>query len=150
MKRIALILLLCSALSAIAQVGSTRRGQPGQSDPMALSNGVNWVRLSEPEYPPLARQGRIQGTVRIAIRFLGCSLDAGSVRVISGHPMLSAVALRSVQQSRIECSGPPNSEAMLYYDFQLSSKCHDDKTTVRAIDTQVSVRACVANPPPLP
>ena len=37
---------------------------------MALGNGVNWVRLSEPEYPPLARQGRIQGTVRIAIRFL--------------------------------------------------------------------------------
>lgn len=117
---------------------------------MALGNGVNWVRLSEPEYPVLARQAHIQGTVRIAIRFLGCSLDAGSVRVISGHPMLSAVALRSVQQSRIECSGPPNSEAMLYYDFQLSSKCHDDKTTVRAIDTQVSVRACVANPPPLP
>ena len=64
--------------------------------------------------------------------------------------MLSAAALRSVRQSTIECSGSPNSEAMLYYDFQLSPKCHDDKTTVRAIDTQVSVRACVANPPPLP
>jgi hypothetical protein len=149
MKLIGLALLLCIALSAIAQTARTPGGRQGRPDPLDIGNSVNWVRLDQPQYPPLARQARIQSVVRIGVRFIGCTLDPASVQLISGHPMLASAAMRSVKQSTIECGDHPNSEATLVYDFQLDSKCHDDRTTVRVDENRVTVRACVANPPPL-
>jgi periplasmic protein TonB len=54
-----------------------------------------------PEYPPLARQTRIYGTVVIdaVIDERGNVVQA---RVVSGHPLLISAALRAVQQWRYE------------------------------------------------
>jgi TonB family protein len=61
------------------------------------------TKLSPPIYPPLARQARINGEVDLK---LGIRPDGtvGSVCVISGHPMLSQVAMESAQQSQFDCS----------------------------------------------
>jgi TonB family protein len=60
---------------------------------------TNLVQSVPPVYPPLAREARIQGTV-----LLQTSIDkAGqvvSVRVISGHPLLTDAAVQAVQQWR--------------------------------------------------
>ena len=50
-----------------------------------------------PVYPPLARQARISGTVRLeaVIAFNGA---VQSLRVASGHPLLAQAALDAVRQ----------------------------------------------------
>jgi TonB family protein len=59
-------------------------------------------KLFPPAYPPLARQARITGDVKmqVTIRQDG---SVASAEVISGHPMLKQAALDSVQKSTFEC-----------------------------------------------
>jgi protein TonB len=55
------------------------------------------VRKAVPQYPPLARQARVSGVVRL----LGVIAKDGSVQrleVISGHPLLQKAALDAVSQ----------------------------------------------------
>ena len=60
------------------------------------------TKLSPPVYPPLARQARIAGEVRVevSIRKDGTLAPA---RLLSGHPMLAPAALESAKQSTFEC-----------------------------------------------
>jgi TonB family protein len=60
------------------------------------------AKLSPPVYPPLARQARIAGDVKIQV---GIRQDGSvaSAEVISGHPMLKQAALDSVRKSKFEC-----------------------------------------------
>ena len=57
----------------------------------------NLIREVTPEYPPLAKQARIQGTV-----VLGVLIDADGkvvdIRVMSGHPLLVQSATDAVKQ----------------------------------------------------
>ena len=59
------------------------------------------VNQARPAYPPLARQARIQGTVRLeaVISKVG---GIEELKVISGHPLLIQSALAAVQQWRYE------------------------------------------------
>ena len=50
-----------------------------------------------PVYPPLARQARISGTVRLEA-VIGRSGDIQSLQVTSGHPLLAPAALDAVRQ----------------------------------------------------
>ena len=78
-------------------------GQIAENKAAQVSHVV-LTRLSPPIYPLLARQARINGEVELA---LGLRPDAtvGSVSLVSGHPMLAAVAIESAKQSLFECSG---------------------------------------------
>ena len=62
------------------------------------------ARLSQPLYPPLSRQARIGGEVKIQV---GIRRDGSiaSAEAISGHPMLKQAALESAQRSTFECEG---------------------------------------------
>ena len=55
----------------------------------------------KPVYPPLARQARIQGTVRLEADI---SKDGTieNLKVISGHPLLIQAALDAVKQWRYQ------------------------------------------------
>lgn len=58
---------------------------------------ANIVRKVEPEYPPLARQARIQGTVR----FTAVLATDGSVKqltLLGGHPLLVQAAKQAAEQ----------------------------------------------------
>ncbi len=62
------------------------------------------VKLSPPLYPPLARQARIMGDVKVYVHVR----EDGSVEsaeLVSGHPMLAPTALESARKSRFECRG---------------------------------------------
>ena len=54
-----------------------------------------------PTYPPLAAQGRIQGTVKISF-VLDSNGNPTDVRAISRHPMLKPFAVASVKTWRFE------------------------------------------------
>jgi protein TonB len=57
------------------------------------------VRKVSPVYPPLARQARISGTVRLQA-IIGVDGAIRELRVLSGHPLLVRSALDAVQQWR--------------------------------------------------
>jgi protein TonB len=55
------------------------------------------IRQVKPEYPALARQARIQGTVMLQAT-IGKDGTVQNLRVISGHPMLTAAAIAAAKQ----------------------------------------------------
>jgi protein TonB len=65
-----------------------------------ISSGVAQgllIRQVKPEYPALARQARIQGTV-VLQAVIGKDGTVQNLRVISGHPMLTAASIAAVKQ----------------------------------------------------
>ncbi len=65
-----------------------------------VSQGVTQgllIRKIQPNYPPLARQARIQGSVLLQAEI---SKDGSiqNLRLISGHPMLAPAAIEAVKQ----------------------------------------------------
>jgi periplasmic protein TonB len=67
-----------------------------------VSQGViqgSRIRYIQPNYPPLARQARIQGAVVLQAEI---SKDGSieNLRLISGHPMLAPAAIEAVKQWR--------------------------------------------------
>jgi len=57
------------------------------------------VHEVKPQYPPLARQARIQGTV-VLQAVIGKDGTVQNLRVVSGHPMLTRGAIEAVKQWR--------------------------------------------------
>jgi protein TonB len=65
-----------------------------------VSQGVTaglLVKKVQPDYPPLARQARIQGSV-VLHAVISKSGKVEGLQVVSGHPMLTASALQAVKQ----------------------------------------------------
>lgn len=65
-----------------------------------VSQGVTAGLLQkkvQPEYPPLARQARIQGSV-VLHAVIGKNGHVENLQVVSGHPMLTASAIQAVRQ----------------------------------------------------
>jgi len=68
--------------------------------PIRISEGIqqgNVIRRIVPSYPPLALQARVQGVVVLeAVINKEGTID--SLRVVSGHPLLTRAAIEAVQQ----------------------------------------------------
>lgn len=67
---------------------------------LRVSSGVAQgllIRKAEPQYPSLARQARIQGTV-VLQAVIGKDGTVQNLRVVSGHPMLIQAAIDAVKQ----------------------------------------------------
>jgi periplasmic protein TonB len=77
---------------------------PPPSTPERISGLIMAAKLiyqPKPVYPPLARQARIQGTVRLqAVISRDGAIE--NLTVVSGHPLLIRAALDAVQQWRYE------------------------------------------------
>jgi TonB family protein len=100
---------------------------PAQNSPSLASPNVVLVKLSQPDYPPIARQARVTGDVEVevGIRRDGSVDDA---RAVSGPSLLRDAALKSARQSSFECAGCDQSVTsyQLLYTFEifLSSAPH--------------------------
>jgi TonB family protein len=80
--------------------GGSAPAKPGSGQRVKISQGVAQgllVTRIAPEYPPLARSSKIQGTVvlRAVISKTG---DVESLSLVSGHPMLAPAAVEAVKQ----------------------------------------------------
>jgi periplasmic protein TonB len=65
-----------------------------------VSSGVSQgllIRKVQPDYPPLARQARVQGTVLLEA-VIGKDGSIENLQVVSGHPMLVSAAVQAVKQ----------------------------------------------------
>jgi protein TonB len=89
---------------------------------LGVSQGL-LVKRVQPNYPPLARQARIQGTVLLQAEI---SKDGTieNLRLISGHPMLAPAAIEAVKQWRYRpymLNGEPVAvETQVQVNFTLS------------------------------
>jgi periplasmic protein TonB len=74
--------------------------QPPAPKQIKTSSGVQAALLiygPQPVYPPLARQARVSGVVRLAA-LIGTDGRMVDLRVTSGHPLLAKAALDAVKQ----------------------------------------------------
>ncbi len=83
-------------------ISSTPVAVPKVAQPtrVRVSQGVSQgllIRKVQPNYPPLARQARIQGNVVLTAEI---SKDGSieNLRLVSGHPMLAPAAIEAVKQ----------------------------------------------------
>jgi protein TonB len=78
--------------------------KPSVAEPLKVSSELQAARILKkilPQYPALARQARISGTVRL----MGIIAKDGTVQklqVLSGHPLLQKAALDAVSQWRYQ------------------------------------------------
>jgi len=78
--------------------------KPKQSGPVRVGGNVQAARIInriQPVYPPLARQTRISGTVRLHA-IIGKDGTIQQLEVLSGHPLLQQAALDAVRQWRYQ------------------------------------------------
>ena len=119
--RLALLMLLVVALGFSASVELVL-GQTTET-PNAPREGVMLAKLSDPTYPPLARQARIEGEVDLMLAILKDGTVESAV-VVSGHPMLTQSALDSAQRSQFLCGGfcEAVTSYALRYKFQITAR----------------------------
>jgi protein TonB len=88
----------------IGGMGVAPPPKPKLTGPLKVGGNVQAARILnrvQPLYPPLARQTRISGTVRLhAIISKDGSIQ--QLEVISGHPLLQQAALDAVRQWRYQ------------------------------------------------
>jgi len=78
--------------------------KPKQTGPLRVGGNVQAARIInrvQPVYPPLARQTRISGTVRLHA-IIGKDGTIQQLEVMNGHPLLQQAALDAVRQWRYQ------------------------------------------------
>ena len=107
-------------------INSTPVAVPKVATPqrVRVSQGVSQgllIRKVQPNYPPLARQARIQGNVVLTAEI---SKDGSieNLRLVSGHPMLAPAAMDAVKKWR-------------YIPYESDGRVVEIQTEVRVIFT---------------
>jgi periplasmic protein TonB len=109
-------------------IGSTNAAVPKVATPtrVRVSSGVSTgllIRKVTPNYPPLARQARIQGQVVLQAE-ISKEGTIQNLQLISGHPMLAPAAIEAVKQWRYKpylLNGEPVAvETQVVVNFSLS------------------------------
>src|SRR6516164_7515852 len=110
--------IISSTPVAVPKVATPQRVRVSQGVTQGLL-----IRKVQPNYPPLARQARIQGSVLLQAEI---SKDGAieNLRLISGHPMLAPAAIEAVKQWRYKpymLNGEPVAvETQVQVNFTLS------------------------------
>jgi hypothetical protein len=85
----------CRLSAVILLVFAACLGAAAQTDePELLSANI-------PLYPPLARQARVYGTVKVSFTLPANSAEPTEVEAVSGHPMLKLAAVENVKSWRL-------------------------------------------------
>jgi TonB family protein len=113
--------ILLVTLTAVA--ASQAAPQRIRVDDKAMAAQI--VTKVPPDYPPLARQARIQGLIILRAQ-IGKSGDVENLQLISGHPMLAPAAIEAVKQWKYKpflLNGEPvEVETRITVNFTLSDK----------------------------
>ena len=64
---------------------------------MAAQSEPSLIAVNMPTYPPLARQARIAGVVKVTFVLTGNAGEPTNVELVSGHPMLKDAAIENVK-----------------------------------------------------
>jgi protein TonB len=112
--------VMSSVPTAVPKVATPQRVRVSQG----VSQGL-LVHKVQPQYPPLARQARIQGVV-VLQALIGKDGNIQNLHVVSGHPMLTNAALEAVKEWRYKpyyLNGEPvEVETTINVNFTLSGE----------------------------
>ncbi len=78
-----------------------RLDQAPESAPATAAPVPRLQHRTDPVYPPLALQARLQGVVRLKLN-VGADGEIAGVQVVAGHPLLVPAAMEAVKQWRYE------------------------------------------------
>ena len=110
--------IISSTPVAVPKVATPQRVRVSQG----VSQGL-LIRKVQPNYPPLARQARIQGSVVLQAQ-ISKQGTIENLQLVSGHPMLAPAALEAVKQWRYKpyfLNGEPvEVETQITVNFTLS------------------------------
>lgn len=110
--------VMSSVPAAVPKAATPQRVRVSQG----VSQGL-LIHKVQPQYPPLARQARIQGTV-VLQALIGKDGSIQNLHVVSGHPMLTNAALEAVKEWRYKpyyLNGEPvEVETTINVNFTLS------------------------------
>ncbi len=110
--------VLSSAPAAVPKVATPQKVRVSQG----VSQGL-LIKKVTPQYPPLARQARIQGKV-VLQAVISKDGSIQNLQVVSGHPMLTSAALNAVKQWKYKpyiLNGQPvEVETNITVDFTMS------------------------------
>jgi periplasmic protein TonB len=110
--------VMSSVPTAVPKVATPQRVRVSQG----VSQGL-LIHKVQPQYPPLARQARIQGVV-VLQALIGKDGSIQNLHVVSGHPMLTNSALEAVKEWRYKpyyLNGEPvEVETTINVNFTLS------------------------------
>ena len=112
--------VMSSVPTAVPKVAAPQRVRVSQG----VSQGL-LIHKVQPQYPALARQARIQGTV-VLQALIGKDGSIQNLHVVSGHPMLTNAALEAVKEWRYKpyyLNGEPvEVETTINVNFTLSGE----------------------------
>jgi protein TonB len=112
--------VMSSVPTAVPKAATPQRVRVSQG----VSQGL-LIHKVQPQYPPLARQARIQGSV-ILQALIGKDGTIQNLHVVSGHPMLTNSALEAVKEWRYKpyfLNGEPvEVETTINVNFTLSGE----------------------------
>jgi protein TonB len=112
--------ILSSVPAAVPKAATPTRVRVSQG----VSQGL-LVHKVQPQYPPLARQARIQGVV-VLQALIGKDGSIQNLHVVSGHPMLTNAALEAVKEWRYKPyylnNEPVEVETTINVNFTLSGE----------------------------
>jgi len=110
--------VMSSVPTAVPKVATPTRVRVSQG----VSQGL-LVHKVTPQYPPLAKQARIQGVV-VLQALIGKDGSIQNLHVVSGHPMLTNAALEAVKEWKYKpyfLNGEPvEVETTINVNFSLS------------------------------
>lgn len=89
------IMIMVGALGISQLVDRWDRADSARS--LSLDNKPTLVHSVQPEYPPLARHARVQGTVRF-VATIGTNGRIGQLKLIKGNPLLVPAAADAAKQ----------------------------------------------------
>ena len=101
---------------AVLGITPSLNAQDPSPDSQSEKGRVEIKELSAPVYPPLARQTRISGDVRLTVNVTKGG-GIASVEVVTGHPLLKQAAVDSVEKTKfgcVECTDSGASQELVY------------------------------------
>jgi TonB family protein len=99
--RIATLVLICCLVQPCRLKSGAQSATSAAASP---EPAVLLQHLAIPVYPPLARQARIGGDVKIQLE-IGVNGGVETAEIMSGHPLLKQAALDSAKKSTYACQG---------------------------------------------
>jgi TonB family protein len=99
---------------------------PSQNPASTNQSGAVLTKLFPPAYPPLARQARIAGDVKLIVHIRPDG-SITSVELFSGHPILAPAAIENARKAEFECRGcSGETDYSLTYTFGLTENVTPD------------------------
>lgn len=85
---------------------------------LTFPQGAEWTQYQLPKYPPLARQARIQGEVRLVATVDTQSGFVSEVNTVSGHPLLTQSAISAIKRWQFRQTCPPKDSVEIGMKFE--------------------------------